>query len=339
MLSREDPLRSSRYATQVPEAQSVLVAVRAQLTRFRAVRWLGRQLLIARKGTYARLERAGWHVTRNHYYSPVPDVGRLPPATWERASELPGLDLRVDAQLQLLREIEAYRAEYGALPAEPTGDPHQFHLNNEAFGPVDAGVFYALLRRLRPRRLVEVGTGYSTLLAAQALARNADEGHPGRHSAIDPWPFQWVRGSFPAGVESIAKPVQEVPLSTFQALEADDVLFLDSSHVAKVGSDVVFEVLEVLPRLRPGVVVHVHDIFFPREYDRDWIEHHHRFWNEQYLLQAFLAFNHAFEVLWTSYLHHLERPERLAEAFPAYRNGLPHVYPVSLWMRRTTSTG
>ena len=97
----------------------------------------------------------------------------------------------------------------------------------------------------------------------------------------------------------------------------------------------VFEVLEVLPRLRPGVMVHVHDIFFPREYDRRWIEDHHRFWNEQYILHAFLAFNDSFEVLWSSYLHHLKRPERLREAFPAYRDGLAHVYPLSLWMRRT----
>jgi predicted O-methyltransferase YrrM len=319
----------------MPEAQSVLVTTGAWLTRFSAIRWLGRRFMLARRAAYAGLERAGWHITRNHYYSPVPDVGRLPTAMWERVSELPGLDLRVEAQLELLGELEAYRAEYEALPDEPTGDPHQFHVRNMAFGPVDAGVLYALLRRLGPRRVVEVGTGYSTLLAAQALALNAADGRPGRHWAIDPWPFQWVGGSFPAGVEPIAKPVQEVPLSTFEALEEGDVLFLDSSHVAKAGSDVVFEILEVLPRLRPGVVVHVHDIFLPREYDRGWVEGHHRFWNEQYMLQAFLAFNRSFEVLWTANLHHHERPERLGEAFPAYRNALPDVYPVSFWMRRT----
>jgi predicted O-methyltransferase YrrM len=310
-------------------------ALRTFLSRFAAVRWVGRRLPGARREGYARLERAGWHVTRNHYYSPVPDLGALPPDVFERESELPGVDLREDAQLELLAELEAFRGELAELPDEPTGDPHRFHSRNEAFGPVDAGVLYSLLRRLKPARLVEVGTGFSTLLAAQALARNAAEGRPASHVAIDPWPFQWVGGSFPAGVDSIPKPVQEVPLSTFEALDAGDVLFLDSSHVAKIGSDVNFEVLEVLPRLRPGVVVHVHDIFFPRDYDRAWVEDHHRFWNEQYVLQAFLAFNDAYEVLWTSHLHHLRRPERLREAFPAYADGLAHVLPVSLWMRRT----
>jgi hypothetical protein len=317
--------------------QRALSAVRARLVRYRAVRWLGHRLLLTRRSTFSAIERAGWHVTRNHYYSPVPDVGRLPPETWERESELPGIDLRADAQLELLDELETYREEYAALPDGPTGDPHQFHFRNEAFGPVDAGVFYSLLRRAKPRQLVEVGTGYSTLLASHALARNAADGRPARHLAIDPWPFQWVGGQFPAGVEAIAKPVQEVPLTTFEALGDGDVLFLDSSHVAKIGSDVNFEILDVLPRLRPGVYVHVHDIFFPRDYDRSWVAGYHRFWNEQYMLQAFLAFNDSFEVVWSSYLHHLEHRERLERAFPAYAGGLPHVLPVSFWMRRTAA--
>jgi len=112
-----------------------------------------------------------------------------------------------------------------------------------------------------------------------------------------------------------------------------DILFIDSSHVLKVGGDVQYEYLEILPRLKRGVVVHVHDIFLPGEYPNEWVREEHVFWNEQYLLQAFLSFNDSFEVLWAGSFMHRKHPEKLAECFPGYHPASCH--PGSFWMRKT----
>ena len=115
-------------------------------------------------------------------------------------------------------------------------------------------------------------------------------------------------------------------------LEAGDVLFIDSSHMLRIGSDVQFEYLEILPRLKPGVIVHIHDIFLPAEYPRNWVHDKHIFWNEQYLLQAFLAFNASFEVLWGGSWMHLNHPAELESAFQSYKR--ENQWPGSFWIRR-----
>jgi hypothetical protein len=116
-------------------------------------------------------------------------------------------------------------------------------------------------------------------------------------TCIEPYPAPFLQDGFPGMGDLIAKRVQEVPFDFFQQLEENDILFIDSSHVSKCGSDVNYELLEVVPRLKPGVIVHVHDIFLPGEFPREWMREQLLFWNEQYLLHAFLAFNADFEVL------------------------------------------
>jgi hypothetical protein len=132
----------------------------------------------------------------------------------------------------------------------------------------------------------------------------------------------------------IVTPVQEVALDEFLKLTDGDFLFIDSSHVVKVGSDVQYQYLEILPSLNPGVVVHVHDVFLPADYPRSAIIDRHRFWNEQYVLQAFLTFNSEFEVLIAASYLHINHPDLLAAAFDSY-NQLT-VHPGSFWMRRRT---
>ena len=132
--------------------------------------------------------------------------------------------------------------------------------------------------------------------------------------------------------------MQDLPLEIFAPLEAGDVLFVDSSHVLAIGSDVQHLVLRVLPRLSPGVVVHFHDIFLPAEYPREWVLERFRFWNEQYALHAFLAFNDAYRVLWAGHFLHLTQPDALRRAFSGYRSaavvrGRPSL-PGSFWIRR-----
>ena len=147
---------------------------------------------------------------------------------------------------------------------------------------------------------------------------------------IDPFPRDFVRNGLPGLQSLITKKVQEIDLEFFSQLQSGDILFIDSSHTVKIGGDVNYLFLEVLPRLKPGVIVHVHDIFLPFEYRRDWVQDEFRFWNEQYLLQAFLAFNSEFEVLLANaYLNHCHQ-EDLKAAFPnllSWASG-------SFWMRR-----
>jgi hypothetical protein len=235
-------------------------------------------------------------------------------------------------QLDLLSLFATrYREEYEKLPRDQISEKYHFFLNNVNFSSVDAELLFCMVRHFKPRRIVEIGSGSSTLLAADALARNHKEGFPGTMLAIEPFPRAFLRSDLPAQVELLPQVVQNIPLKEFEALHENDILFIDSSHVCKIGSDVQYEFLEILPRLAPGVLVHVHDIFLPVEYPESWLRKDLRFWNEQYLLQAFLCLNDCFEVLWAGHWLHLKHPDRLAKAFRSYgRDALPR----SFWIRR-----
>lgn len=297
------------------------------------------QALVGRfaKRTFPFWEQLGLHVTPVHFYEPIPDTRALDEAIWSHESSMVGVDLNPDGQLSLLDKLTTqYRHEYEAFPTAPTGVAHQFHLRNRYFGAVDAEVLYALIRHFRPTRVIEVGSGYSTLLAAQALVKNQDESSEPTPEliAIEPYPNEVLRSGVPGLSQLITMPVQQVSLSEFETLGSNDVLFIDSSHTLRIGGDVQYEFLEILPRLAQGVLVHVHDIFLPAPYPRSWVMERRRFWTEQYLLQAWLAFNNAFEVLWAGNYLHLHHPERLEEAFPSYDRLTSQ--PGSFWMRRTS---
>jgi len=266
-------------------------------------------------------ERHGFHVTPVHFYEPIPDTQSLPETLWSQPSELVGIDMNDSMQLELLRSHFAkFRDEYNNLPVEPP--PGQ----KRPFRGVDALVAYCMVRHFEPESIVEVGSGWSSLVLGQAAAKN-------KNSAlicIDPFPSNFVRKGIPALRSLIEKKVQDIDLEFFTQLDSGDILFIDSSHTVKIGGDVNYLFLEVLPRLKPGVIVHVHDIFLPFDYRRDWVVDEFRFWTEQYLLQAFLAFNSEFEVLLAnSYLNHYHQQD-LKAAFPdlsSWAGG-------SFWMRR-----
>jgi len=136
--------------------------------------------------------------------------------------------------------------------------------------------------------------------------------------AIEPYPNEVLRRGFPGLSRLIPRKVEEVDLSQFDELKQNDILFIDSSHVLRIGNDVQYEYLEVLPRINKGIIIHIHDIFLPMEYPKNWVLKMHRFWSEQYLLQAFLAFNSAFEILWAGSYMHLRHPDQLEKAFSSY---------------------
>jgi predicted O-methyltransferase YrrM len=264
-----------------------------------------------------------------HYYHPAFDATALPPSTWSRESALPGIDFRIEQQLALLDRFR-YAEELRQFPLE--GDIRVgFCYKNGMFGPGDAEVLYSIIRHVKPRRFVEIGSGCSTMLAKAALDRNRAEGKDADHICIEPYAAGWLES---AGVTQVIRDrVENLDPAFFRHLRENDILFIDSSHVVRTAGDVVFEYLEVLPRLQPGVLVHIHDIFLPFEYPLAWSRDLKWFWTEQYLVQAFLAFNKAFDVMLAlSYLnaHHREALARIA---PVYA-GQSGVKPASLWIRR-----
>ena len=149
--------------------------------------------------------------------------------------------------------------------------------------------------------------------------------------AFEPYPVKTLRAGLPGLTRLVTKKIQDVPWAEFQKLQANDILFIDSTHVLKIGSDVQYEYLEILHRLNPGVLIHLHDIFWPAEYPRKWVMTEKRFWNEAYLAQAFLAFNDSFEILWAGSYLHLNYPDKLKAAFPSYDPA--KVCHGSLWLQ------
>jgi predicted O-methyltransferase YrrM len=284
-------------------------------------------------------ERHGWHLTPNHFYSPIPDTRVLPDALWQQESDLPGIDMRDEEQLAFLREVvDRFGDELNGLPrGQPDAAAGEYFVHNGAFESVDGEIYYAMIRAHRPARVLEIGAGWSTLLALRALRANRAEGAEGRLLAVEPYPHEFVRaaiGREPETAELRDVPVQDLSLAVFESLGPGDILFIDSSHVLRIGSDVQYEFLEILPRLRAGVLVHVHDVFLPGEYPRDWVlGPEHRFWNEQYLLQAYLADNSRSEVVWGSSWMHRRHPEDLAKAFASYDRRTR--FPGSFWFRRS----
>ena len=220
----------------------------------------------------------GYHIRPIHYYEPIPDFSAITSEQLERRREFRSIDFRWDAQLRLLRELSPYRDEFEEI-------------ENDYFNGFDAAVYYSLIRHLKPKRVIEIGSGYSTRFAARALARNAGNG---TLTCIEPNPER-LNGNR-SNIELIQKPVEEIDVDFFSQLQANDILFIDSSHTVKFGSDVCYEFLDVLPVLQPGVWVHVHDIFFPHDYPAEWILKRRLALNEQYLLEAFLSFNREFQV-------------------------------------------
>jgi predicted O-methyltransferase YrrM len=288
---------------------------------------------------FERWEEHGWHLTPNHFYSPVPDTRRLPDTLWQKESELPGIDMRDEEQLAFLHEVvERFGDELNGLPRnQADAAAGGYFVDNGAFESVDGELYYAMIRANRPAQVLEIGAGWSTLLALQALRANRAEGAEGRLLTVEPYPYEFVRaavGSEPEAAELRDVPVQDLPLTVFEALGPGDILFIDSSHVLRIGSDVQYEFLEILPRLRAGVLVHVHDVFLPGEYPRDWVlGPEHRFWNEQYLLQAYLADNSRSTVVWGSSWMHRRHPEELENAFASYDRRSR--FPGSFWFRRS----
>ena len=267
-----------------------------------------------------------------HYYHPYPQAATLQAGGfWDRVSELPGVRIDVPACLERLRGLGR---EFGAECTWPQDPGRGYYETNPVFGFSSAAVAHAMIRHYKPRCVIEVGSGNSTRILGAALERNqAESGAESSLVSIEPNPGPILSGEIPELVERISQPVEQVPFSLFQRLGPGDLLFIDSSHIIRYGSDVIFLYLEVLPRLRPGVVVHVHDIHLPWAYPREYFEQHRWVWNEQYLLQALLAGGGTFRVLLPCWWIHRTHDDVFREAFPHYDPAI-HRPGSSYWMER-----
>jgi len=299
----------------------------------RAKATLRRALLKIYRWSFPIFQRLGFHVIPNHYTQPVPDTRTLNPRLWSRESTIVGVDLQEQGQLQLLNTFHAaYAREYARLADTSPPQPYAYVQPNGLFDAVDAEVLYCMVRHFKPRRILEIGGGFSTLVAATAVRANARDGCTTTLLSVEPHPLPILSSGVPGLTEIIQKNVQDIDPALFAELGNQDILFIDSTHIVQIGSDVQFLFLEVIPRLPPGAIVHVHDIFLPAEYPREWVLEDYYFWNEQYLLQAFLAFNDTFRVLWAGGFMHLRHPDLLSTTFASYRKGVSR--PGSFWFQR-----
>lgn len=279
-------------------------------------------------------------VKKKDYYSVLPVLSEIEATRerWEKPSALTGVDIDVAVLEKNLGALaDTWDAEFTAT----TGD--YIPNTQKGFGPgypyFDARTLYFMLREHKPKRYLEIGSGLSTYYTSLAAKQNAAEGSPLQITCIEPYPFDALRTI--EGFDLIEGFVQDVPLERFEELEAGDVLFIDSSHALKIDSDVAFLFMEALPRVKPGVIVHIHDIHFPynHPFPADyWLfgERWPVYWQEVMLVQAFLQFNESFEVLLsTPMVRHFDEQflvDRFSDYTPLAQDRNP---PSSLWLKRT----
>jgi len=267
-------------------------------------------------------------VPRGHFYSPLPNLSsaeKLP-----NSDECAGVDLNADGQHEiLLRMVEFYPEFDWGMERKSNA---RFHFDQGYFKQADSMALYTLMRLFHPKRVIEVGSGFSSALMLDINDRFLDG--QTEFTFIDPFPERLDETLRPGDFRSahiIKRPVQECPPSAFAELQSNDMLFIDSSHVAKIGSDVNYLCFEILPRLARGVLVHVHDIFWPFQYPSDWVREG-RAWNEAYLLRAFLCFNSAFEIVFWAPFAATKWREVIGSRMPDYLKDTG----ASLWLRRVS---
>jgi predicted O-methyltransferase YrrM len=241
-----------------------------------------------RGGIFDYAEAQGLHILPVHYYSPIPSS--VDTARRRRPNKMTGVKIDFEAgAVRAAHLIEMHRRGIDEVLAGAGG----YKTDNGGFFPLDAALLYAIIRDVKPKRIIEIGSGMSTLVmlsAMRELGRSVDL------TCIEPYLPAYLKARRSEINTVIESPLQDLSTELFGVLESGDILFIDSTHVVRFDSDVVFEILEILPTLKPGVIVHVHDIFLPNDYPQEWLTEHRFFWSEQYMLQAFLSMNPNFQI-------------------------------------------
>ena len=262
--------------------------------------------------------RAGFNVVPNHYYAPIADLNELSrtTASWAQRTPMHAIDTDLEEQSENIRRmvlpfIDEYRDNIAFLEGQANG-------YGPGFGYVEAQCLHGVIRSLTPPRVLEIGSGVSTHCTAHALALNLE---PGCITCIEPYPTPYLRHL--TNIDLIERRVQDIDLATVDALESGDLLFIDTSHAVKPGGDVPFIYLHILPRLKPGIVVQIHDIYFPYLYQRDLFDSVYQ-WSETALLAAMLTNNPRLSILFSLSMLHYDRPDLLTGLFPGYQRASDH---------------
>jgi methyltransferase family protein len=266
----------------------------------------------------SKAEEAGYNVYPKRYDTPFPQREEMDRAGLQARRLVPGIDLNPDRAVQLLALLQPFCVELQSIPFDKTDDC-LFWFNNLTFTEFDSAVLHGMLRHLRPRRYVELGCGFSSYISSRALKRNADAGQPCEAVYADPAPRHNLDKIVAYG-RVIQKRVQDLPTDLFTKLEAGDVLFIDTSHVLKLQSDVVCELVSILPALRAGVWIHLHDVFTPYDYPEDWLTKPMPLtYNEQYGVECLLSGGDRFRVELPLFMLWKERFEVLKPLVPGGR--------------------
>ena len=282
-------------------------------------------------------------LTPGHYSSPLPnykEISARSQVLFDRSTtQCPGIELREEAQLELLESFSHYYKDL-PFPTQP-GETTRYYYENWWFGYGDAITLYSVLRHYEPRRVIEVGSGFSS--AAMLDVNDLFLDGKVHFTFVEPHPkggkrlLRLLTQDDKSKHTILRKQAQDVPLEVFQTLSANDILFIDSSHVGKVGSDVTHTLFRILPELKPGVIVHFHDIYWPFEYPEEYFSW--MAWNEAYFLRAFLQFNEAFEVVYFSSFMAQRHADILRRKMPPclepFQYSLRGLQPgCSLWLRK-----
>lgn len=264
----------------------------------------------------------------DHYYQPLINPKKHLVKPLSNVRELPGIDFNVNEQLEILERF-CYTEELENIPLNKMMEA-SFYYNNTSYGPGDAEYLYNIVRYFKPKKIIEIGSGLSTLMVKNARDRNLqdDSTYSCTHICIEPYEMPWLEK---ADVVLRREKVETVDKSLFKELQANDILFIDSSHIIRPQGDVLFEYQEILPILNKGVLIHVHDIFSPQDYPENWV-YEHKLWNEQYLLEAFLTFNKEFRIIGALNYLALYHAGELGNSCPLYNKHPGKYRPGAFWM-------
>ncbi|MBX2947097.1 MAG: class I SAM-dependent methyltransferase [Cyclobacteriaceae bacterium] len=277
--------------------------------------------------TRALFLKLGMYPVVDHYYDPLFDYRKL-----HEHQPKARFDFNIKNQLNLISSF-SFREELSAMPLNsPDRQSLKFYYENGSFGSGDAEFYYSLIRLIKPKRIIEVGSGFSTRAALAAVEENTktDLAYTCKITCIEPYEMPWLEQT---GVNLLRTKVEELSPEFFDSLESGDILFIDSSHIIRPGGDVVTIILDLLPRLKSGVYVHFHDIFIPDDYPVAWLRDDFRMWNEQYILEAFMINNNLFEVICMMNFLTKNHYEALKKVFPVLEKQ-PDRVPGSFWIRR-----
>jgi hypothetical protein len=273
-----------------------------------------------------------------HFYSPIPDIKDLEMRDiWNTRSSLAGIDFKAEEQLEMLSGLGQRFGAECKWPFSKPEDSNEFFLNNQSFSFGCAASTHCMIRNFKPDTVIEIGSGMSSLVISKAIEVNAKEiSKKAEYKIVDPYPNEFVELGLNGSMTLNKTRVEFLKPEFFSCLKENDILFIDSSHSVKIGSDVNYLYLEVLPRLADGVIVHIHDISLPYEYPKAYAvnETFRQFWTEQYLLQSFLCHNDKFEVLLGLNYIMADHLDLFKKAFPFYDPEVHLAGSSSFWIKR-----